>query len=123
MSAAPTFPQRLGYLLGRTLPTDLRGWVVDDLTGPGAVRRYTVRGIVPLLPLLALFLLIPGALWIQVSMMMLLFIPYVYFLAALGTVYRRHRLHSHGLDPDLVSRRVQERRDREREEYGRRFGR
>lgn len=120
---APSFVEHLGYLCGRTLPESTHAWVLNDLVGPGAVRRYTVRGIVPLLPLISLFLLLPGELWVRLSMMMLLFIPYVYFLIALGTVYRRHRLHSHGLDPDLVNQQSQARRDLERDEYERRFGR
>lgn len=119
----PNALQYAGYVCGRTLPAEMRDWVQNDLVGPGATRRYLVRGIIPLLPLLALFLLIPGPLWIIGSMMLLLLIPYVYFLIALTYVYRRHRLLSHGLDPALVTRREENRRQREKDDYERRFGR
>ncbi|WP_278314058.1 DUF5313 family protein [Lolliginicoccus levis] len=120
--ARPTARERIGYAFGRVLPPHLHDWVEHDLTGPGATRRYLIRGLLPLLPLLALFLLVPGPLWVIGAMMMLLLIPYVYFLIALTYVYRRHRLISHDLDPGLMSRREQERKDRERADYERRFG-
>ena len=110
----PTFVQYLKYVCGGTLPPALRDWVRADLV---------VRGIIPLVPLLAMFLLIPGPRWIIFAMMLLLLIPYVYFLVALTYVYRRHRLLSHGLDPALLSQRETQRRRREREDYERRFGR
>ncbi|MCA1008680.1 DUF5313 domain-containing protein [Rhodococcus hoagii] len=119
----PTFGQYVGYQFGRTLPDSLQDWVRRDLVGPGASVRYLIRFTVPVLPILALFLLIPGPIWIPLAMMALLFIPLVYFAIALMQVYRRHRLHSHGLDPDLVAEKAQRRADRVRDDYERRHGR
>lgn len=119
----PNVVQYVKYVCGGTLPPSLQDWVRADLVGPGATRRYLIRGVIPLVPLLTLFLLIPGPRWIIFAMMLLLLIPYVYFLVALTYVYRRHRLLSHGLDPALLSQRETQRRRREREDYERRFGR
>ncbi len=56
-------------------------------------------------------------------MMALLLIPLAYFVVALGTIYRRHRLLSHGLDPQLLDEKAQRRADRTREDYEKRHGR
>ncbi|WP_161897397.1 DUF5313 family protein [Gordonia spumicola] len=94
--------QKIGYLLGRPLPASMRDWVLADLTGPGHVRRYLIRGLVPILPLLVAFWFIPGPLWIRGGMMLLILIPFVYFQIALIRVYRRHLLVNNGLDASLV---------------------
>ncbi|WP_433608840.1 DUF5313 family protein [Prescottella agglutinans] len=119
----PTFGQYVGYQFGRTLPPSLQDWVRNDLVGPGASARYLIRFTVPVLPILALFLLIPGPVWIPLAMMALLFIPLVYFAIALMRVYRRHRLQSHGLDPELVAEKAQRRAEWIRDDYERRHGR
>ena len=43
--------------------------------------------------------------------MALLLLPYVYFAVALMNIYRRHRLQQHGLDPDLITAKAQQRVD------------
>ncbi|MDO1480894.1 DUF5313 family protein [Rhodococcus ruber] len=122
-SARPSFTQYVGYLFGRTLPDSLQDWVCNDLVGPGATVRYLVRFTLPIVPFLALFLLIPGPVWVPLAMMALLFIPLVYFAIALMQIWRRHRLEQHGLDPNLLGEKARVRADRERDEYERRFGR
>ncbi|WP_067857185.1 DUF5313 family protein [Nocardia shimofusensis] len=119
----PTFVQQVRYICGATLPPAMTDWVVADLTGPGAVRRYLLRFLLPVIPPLCLFLLLPGPLWMQLSMMALLYLPHVYFTVALLNVYRRHRLVKHGLDPELANQDELRRRDEERLSYERRFGR
>ncbi|MFC4127683.1 DUF5313 family protein [Nocardia rhizosphaerae] len=113
----PTLWQRLRYLTGATLPPSMSDWVLADLTGPGATRRYLLRFLVPVLPVLCLFLLVPGPLWMGLSMMALLYIPLIYFTVALTYVYRRHRLVSHGLDPALADAEEQARAEAERAAY------
>ncbi len=71
----PTFGQYVGYQFGRTLPDSLQDWVRRDLVGPGASARYLIRFTRPLLPILALFLLIPGPIWVPLAMMALLVHP------------------------------------------------
>ncbi|WP_067532304.1 DUF5313 family protein [Nocardia crassostreae] len=119
----PSPLERIGYVWGRTLPPAMRGWVLEDLTGPGATRRYLLRILIPIIPVLCLFLLVPGPVWMGLAMMALLYIPLIYFTAALMYVYRRHRLIKHGLDPALadIDRRTREAADRRA--YEQRHGR
>ena len=117
----PTARQRVGYVLGRTLPTQLHPWVIADTTGPGATRRYATRCLIPLIPILAGLLLIPGPWIIRTSMVLLLFLPFVYFLLALKNIYLRHRLVSHGLDPRRLNATRQRRLDQEQASYESRY--
>ncbi|MFF0490209.1 DUF5313 family protein [Nocardia sp. NPDC004068] len=119
----PNPMQRVRYALGGTLPPNLREWVLEDLTGPGAARRYLLRFLIPVVPVLCLFLLVPGPAWIGLSMMALLYIPLIFFTVALMYVYRRHRLLQHGLDPELADIRDRRRAAAEREAYESRHGR
>lgn len=109
--------QRIRYIFGGTLPPSMSDWVLEDLTGPGATRRYLMRFLLPVLPVLCLFLLTPGPLWIGLSMMALLYLPLVYFTVALVYVYRRHRLVSHGFDPELARAAERRRADADRIAY------
>ena len=117
----PTARQRLGYVLGRTLPAELHDWVVADTTGPGATRRYATRCLIPLIPILAGLLLIPGPWIIRTGMVLLLFLPFLYFLLALKNIYLRHRLVSHGLDPALLNIHKRRRLDQEQASYETRY--
>ncbi|WP_433491398.1 DUF5313 family protein [Nocardia grenadensis] len=119
----PNLVQRIGYICGRTLPAEYADWVLNDLTGPGATRRYLVRMLVPLGLVLLLFLLVPGPLWIGASMMLLLLLPLIYFTVALTYVFRRNRLVKHGLDPALADADVRRRAEIERAAYEQRHGR
>ncbi|MGA9873906.1 MAG: DUF5313 family protein [Rhodococcus sp. (in: high G+C Gram-positive bacteria)] len=119
----PSFGQYLGYQFGRVLPPSMQDWVREDLVGKGAQARYLLRFTLPVIPLLSLFLLVPGPLWIGLAMIALLFIPLVYFAIALMNVYRRHRLLVHDLDPQLLNADTQRKIDRTREDYERRHGR
>lgn len=119
----PSLRQFFGYTFGRTLPDSMQGWVREDLVGNGAQVRYLARFTLPVIPLLLLFLFVPGPLWMSLAMMALLFIPLIYFAIALMNVYRRHRLLIHGLDPQLINAKAQKRVDRTRDDYERRHGR
>jgi hypothetical protein len=119
----PTLGQRIGYICGRTLPAEMTEWVGRDLTGPGATRRYLLRILIPIIPVLLLFLLVPGPAWIGLAMMALLYLPLIYFTVALSRVYRRNRLLEHGLDPELADARATSRAEAERLAYERRHGR
>ncbi|WP_420038996.1 DUF5313 family protein [Gordonia sp. MP11Mi] len=113
--------RKIGYLLGRPLPASMRDWVREDLTGPGHVRRYLIRGLIPVIPLLVAFAFIPGELWIRGGMMLLIIIPFLYFQIALIRVYRRHLLVNNGLDASLVDAVKIKRADEVAEEYRSRF--
>ncbi|QLY31106.1 DUF5313 family protein [Nocardia huaxiensis] len=119
----PSLPQRIGYVCGRTLPPSMREWVLNDVTGPGATRRYLLRMLIPMIPVLSLFLLIPGPLWMGLAMMALLYLPLIYFTVALTYVFRRNRLIKHGLDPALADADRRAREAAERDAYEQRHGR
>ena len=122
MSATRPGPlQKVGYLLGRRLPDSMRDWVLNDLTGPGHMRRYFVRGLIPLLPVLIVFAFIPGPPLIRGGMILLLLIPFIYFQVALVRVYRRHLLVNNGLDPKLVDAVQIRRADEVADEYRQRY--
>ncbi|MGW4353179.1 DUF5313 family protein [Nocardia sp. NPDC004582] len=122
-NVTPNLWQRLRYIAGGTLPASMHPWVIEDLTGPGAARRYMLRILIPIIPPLCLFLLIPGPLWMGASMMALLYLPLIYFTAALMYVFRRARLAKHGLDPNLADQRERARAADERAAYERAHGR
>lgn len=123
MRATPTLAQRVAYLCGRTLPPSMSDWVLNDLTGPGAARRYLMRFLLPIIPVLMLFLLVPGPAWMSWAMMALLYLPLIYFTLALMYVNRRHRLSKHGLDPALATADTARRKELDRAAYERRHGR
>ncbi|MFD4459404.1 DUF5313 family protein [Nocardia sp. NPDC058480] len=116
-NSTPNLWQRVRYITGGTLPASMADWVLADLTGPGATRRYLMRFLLPVLPMLCLFLLVPGPLWIGLSMIALLYLPLLYFTVALVYVYRRHRLVSHGFDPELANEAERRRAEVERVAY------
>lgn len=116
-SPSPSLPARIGYLLGRPLPVEMQDWVRNDVVGPGSVRRYIMRGIVPLLPILIAFAFFPATVIIRICMIALLLIPLVYFQIALIRVYRRHLLMNNGLDPALLEAKRSSQKAATRSEY------
>ena len=98
----PTFKQRIAYDLGRELPAYLHEWVVRDLVGHGAMERYLIRFIGPVIPFFALILLFPGPMTLKLGLIVMMIAPLIIFTIALSYVWRRYRLVQHGLDPGLV---------------------
>ena len=70
-----------------------------------------------MIPVLIAFAFVPGPLIIRVCMMLLLLLPLIYFQFALMKVYRRHLLHTNGLDPELVNVTRDKRKADTRNEY------
>ncbi|WP_330233829.1 DUF5313 domain-containing protein [Nocardia sp. NBC_00508] len=98
----PTIRQRIAYDVGRELPEELHEWVIHDLVGHGAVERYLVRFLGPIIPFFALVLLFPGPLPLKIGLIVMMIVPLVVFTVALSYVWRRFRLVQHGLNPELV---------------------
>ncbi len=119
----PNFLQYVGYSYGKVLPESMNNWVIQDLGGRGATVRMTLRFVLPTFIGLSLMWLIPGTLFAKVGATLPIFVPFVYFSVALNRVYRRHRMSSHGLNPDLADWWVRERDYAERAEYESRFNR
>ncbi|MDJ0395818.1 DUF5313 family protein [Rhodococcus sp. G-MC3] len=117
----PGIRQIAAYIAGRPLPEEFNAWVIHDITGAGSTRRYATRCIVPLTPLLAACLLVPGPLVVRAGMLLILLLPFVYFMLALTPIYQRHRLVSHGLDPALLSAYRQQKIDDDSARYSARY--
>jgi hypothetical protein len=98
----PSIRQRIAYDLGRELPGELHEWVIRDLVGHGAMERYLVRFLGPIIPFFALVLLFPGPMPLKIGIIVMMIVPMVIFTVALSYVWRRFRLVQHGLDPELV---------------------
>jgi len=105
------------YLLGRPLPESMRDWVIRDVTGPGCMRRYIIRGVVPFLPIFIAFSFVPGPVAYRLGMIALLLIPLVYFEIALMSIYRRHLLTTNGIDGDLIGVKRRARQEITKTEY------
>lgn len=61
----PNPVQWMWYSLGGRLPQRCREWVLRDTTGRTWVWRHAARTTVLLAPLMAVWLLLPGPLWIR----------------------------------------------------------
>jgi hypothetical protein len=116
----PTFRQRIAYDLGAIMPDSLHDWVRNDLVGHGAERRYLVRFLVPMIPVILLVIFLPGPIWVRATMIAMMAVPMIVFTVALSYVYRRFRLAQHGMDPKLLDRLKYS--DIDRELYRQRFG-
>ncbi|MRH89138.1 hypothetical protein GFY24_17055 [Nocardia sp. SYP-A9097] len=115
--------QWIGYSCGMRLPDSLQEWVRNDLTGTFAVPRHLVRGMFPLLPIFAAFLLFPGELWLRASMILLAVLLAAFYIIAYMPMNRAHRLGKHGLPADLENPTQASRRAAERASYEARYGR
>ncbi|WP_405490994.1 DUF5313 family protein [Nocardia sp. NBC_00511] len=117
----PNPVQWLGYTLGQTMPEDLRDWVRNDLTGTWAVPRHIVRQLVPMLPIFALALLLPGELWLRLAVILLGLLLALFYIVAYMPMNREHRLRKHGLPADLENPARASRRAAERAAYEARY--
>lgn len=119
----PNFLQYLGYSYGKVLPKSMHDWVIQDLGGPGASLRMTMRFTIPTVLGLALLWLIPADLYTHIGMTLPILLPFIFFAVVLNPVYRRHRMDKHGLDPALADWSARERDYAERNEYESRYNR
>ncbi|MGW1739527.1 DUF5313 family protein [Nocardia sp. NPDC001965] len=109
----PTFRQRIVYDLGFELPPELHEWVVQDLVGRGAMKRYMIRFLVPIIPFFVLILLFPGPMTLKLGLIVMMIVPLIVFGIALSYVWRRFRFVQHGLDPEVVDKQKFSQLDRE----------
>ena len=109
------------YAVGRPLPEGHREWVRRDVTGPGAVVRHLLRSQVLFLPVYAVFVLIPGPLYVRLLMVLLSVLLSAFYTVAYMDQNRARRLEQHGLAVDLGSARSRAREERERETYERTY--
>ncbi|MBD0324068.1 MAG: DUF5313 family protein [Aldersonia sp.] len=121
MSYGKTRPnplQWIGYAFGRTLPVGMRDWVARDLTGRNRFARHLIRGMVPFVPISALFvILLPGSLWLRFATVLLGVLLALFYSAAYMNQNREKRLRQHGLPADLADPELEARRAAERDAY------
>jgi hypothetical protein len=115
--------QWIAYSWGRKLPDELQDWVRHDLTGRWRVPRHLLRGMIPFLPVFALFLLFPGPIFLRLSMILLGLILALFYCSAYMQMNREHRLELHGLPSDLESPEQVRKHDANRAAYEKIHGR
>jgi len=87
------------FAYGFRVPERNREWVRHELTDAGWRGRLTLRHLLAMLPLAAVFALLPAAVWIRVA------VPALFLIASVGTFalyaddIRVSRLRRHGLEP------------------------
>ncbi|WP_131742001.1 DUF5313 family protein [Actinomadura roseirufa] len=102
MSRIPGDPnplQRVAYALGFRLPPGNRDWVRHDLTDAGWRSRLLMRHLALMVPLSALLALLPGPLWVRVTVPLLAIVASTLTVAISSDDLRRARLQRHGLRP------------------------
>ncbi|MEV6771706.1 DUF5313 family protein [Nocardia sp. NPDC051030] len=82
-----------------------------------------MRGLFPMTPIFAAFLLFPGELWLRGAMILLAFLLAVFYIVAYMPMNRAHRLAKHGFPQDLESPARATRRAAERAAYEARYQR
>lgn len=120
-TARPRGWQYVRYCYGATLPPSMREWVAKDLAGRGAAWRMVVRWAIPCILLMLPMLFVPADWGVRFIMFAPIPIAYVFFSVALNTIYRRHRLEQHGLDPELVKHQERIRNADLYDEYHRKY--
>lgn len=85
------------YAAGFRLPADNLGWVRHDLTDAGWRGRMMARHLVLMVPLCALFGLLPGGWGIRLATALLALTGSVFVVAVSAGDIRRARLRQHGL--------------------------
>jgi uncharacterized protein DUF5313 len=84
------------YALGGRLPQRYREWVLHDVTARTWVLRHAARSSVLLAPLCAVWLLLPGPLWIRGLMVVLAVVVGYFYSFAYMEESAEHRLAKHG---------------------------
>jgi hypothetical protein len=121
-AARPNPGQWVWYALGGGLPRHLSGWVLEDVTGRGWVRRHLCRALVQLSPVVVLCLLVPPVpLEFRVSAAIGGTLIGLLFSLAYMTETTEHRAVKAGHRPGTTARVRAERVERERLEKRARY--
>jgi hypothetical protein len=113
----PTPLQWVWYALGGGLPRELSPWVLADTTGRTWIVRHLVRGVVQLLPVMALcVLVVPVPLAYRLSAAVGGLLLALFFSTAFMTETIEHRVTKAGYPPGTAARVREERAERDRVE-------
>jgi Family of unknown function (DUF5313) len=95
----PSAGGKVLFALGFRLPDRNREWVRHELTDAGWRGRLITRHLVLMLPICAVFALLPGAPWIRVAVPLLFAICSVGIVAMYASEIRVSRMRRNGLEP------------------------
>jgi predicted permease len=95
----PSAGGKLLFAIGFRLPERNREWVRHELTDAGWRGRLILRHLVIILPVCAVFALLPGAPWIRIAVPALFGGCSVGIVALYADDIRVSRLRRHGLQP------------------------
>lgn len=91
----------VAYAFGARLPTGYGTWVLHDLTARTWFLRHLARTAVQCVPT-ALFVLLPGPLWLRVTIPVFVFVSALFMAAIFSPMIREKRLYQHGFLPEIV---------------------
>jgi Family of unknown function (DUF5313) len=95
----------LRYAIGLRLPPENREWVAHDLTDAGWRTRAALRQLVLVVPVAAVFALLPGGWSLRILLVVLVLFGGLFVAVLYSDSVRASRLRQHGLpvpdDPDL----------------------
>ncbi|EHK87631.1 DUF5313 family protein [Saccharomonospora azurea] len=86
----------LWYALGGRLPDRYREWVLHDVTSKTWLWRHGARTTFLVGPLSALWLLLPGPLWLRLCLVLLAVLVGYFYSFAFAEENVEHRLTKHG---------------------------
>lgn len=102
------------YAVGGQLPARYQSWVFHDLTSRTWVLRHTARSLVLILPLMLVWLLLPGPLWVRFLLVLMAGLVGFFYSFAYIEESCEHRLSKHGYPHGMgkrVRREAREARD------------
>ncbi|MBN6041900.1 DUF5313 family protein [Amycolatopsis sp. 195334CR] len=86
----------LWYALGGRLPDRHREWVLHDVTAKTWILRHGARSTVLILPLVSVWLLLPGPLGLRLSLVLMAALVGYFYSFAYVEESGEHRLAKHG---------------------------
>ena len=104
----------LWYAVGGKLPARHQTWVFHDLTSRTWVLRHMARSMVVVVPLMLVWLLLPGPLWVRLLLVLMAGLVGFFYSFAYIEESCEHRLSKHGYPHGMgkrVRREAREARD------------
>jgi hypothetical protein len=87
------------YFVGFRLPPENREWVRHELTDAGWRGRLVLGHLVIMVPVCAVLALLPGPVWLRVTVPAFALIASLGMVAMYGDDLRVKRLRQHGIEP------------------------
>lgn len=113
-TARPGVALWLWHALGGRLPERYHEWVLHDATTGTWVLRHAARRAVALAPLLLVWLLLPGSVWLRVALVLMATLVGFFYVFAYIEESCERRLAKHGYPPG-TGKRIRAQRAAERQ--------